>query len=141
MRETPYQKLENASKNVDLPPRSWLASPNTPQLRAEVLPLRAGMYEQPTKFDIDSKLSVLMHESRRVAQEERSKLSSEAMRAGALQSGRFLLVAMEAIDKSRTAAGKPARITTPRRDISAPFAFAVLDGMAAAGFTILAGVI
>jgi hypothetical protein len=56
------------------------------------------MFERPQKSDLDTALSVLMHESRQRLMEEVNRIKSDAIKAGALQSNRVVVTAVKAAD-------------------------------------------
>jgi predicted nucleotide-binding protein len=61
------------------------------------------MFEQPAKNDIDTALSVLMHEARRQTLDEKNRITSEAIKHGALQSNRVIVAVVDAADKVHNA--------------------------------------
>jgi hypothetical protein len=56
------------------------------------------MFERPKKNDLDTALSMLMHESRHKLMEEVSRVKSDAIKAGALQGNRVVVTAIKAAD-------------------------------------------
>jgi hypothetical protein len=56
------------------------------------------MFEKPIKDDLDRALSLLMHESRHKLMEECNRIKSEAVKAGALQGSRVVVMAVKAAD-------------------------------------------
>lgn len=56
------------------------------------------MFERPTKNDLDTALSMLMHESRHKLIAELNRIKSDAIKAGALQSNRVVVTAVSAAD-------------------------------------------
>jgi hypothetical protein len=56
------------------------------------------MFERPQKNDLDTALSMLMHESRHKLMEEVNRIKGHAIKAGALQSNRVVVTAMKAAD-------------------------------------------
>ena len=61
------------------------------------------MFETPAKRDIDYALSMLMHEARRQVADEKDRLTSEAIKHGAVQSNRVVVAIADAADKVHTA--------------------------------------
>jgi len=61
------------------------------------------MFEQPAKNDIDTALSLLMHEARRQTLNERNRITSEAIKHGALQSNRVIVAVVDEADKIHNA--------------------------------------
>ncbi|MGA8613828.1 MAG: hypothetical protein WB760_19570 [Xanthobacteraceae bacterium] len=61
------------------------------------------MFEPPAKRDIDYALSMLMHEARRRVADEKNRITSEAIKAGALQSNRVVITVADAADKIHAA--------------------------------------
>jgi hypothetical protein len=57
------------------------------------------MFEQPAIKDIDYALSMLMHEARREVADEKNRITSEAIKHGALQSNRVVVVIADAVDR------------------------------------------
>lgn len=57
------------------------------------------MFEQPAKKDVDYALSTLMHEARRQVLDEKNRITSEAIKHGALQSNRVIVAVADAADK------------------------------------------
>ncbi len=66
------------------------------------------MFERPQKKDIDHALSNLMHEARRQTLDEKNRIFSEAILAGALQSSRVVVIVADAADKIHAATMKRA---------------------------------
>src|SRR5215471_17770488 len=56
------------------------------------------MFERPTKNDLDTALSLLMHESRHKLTDEVNRLKGDAIKVGALQSSRLVVAAISAAD-------------------------------------------
>lgn len=61
------------------------------------------MFEKPAKRDIDYALSKLMHEARRQVADEKNRITSEAIKVGALQSNRVVVAVADAADKVHAA--------------------------------------
>ena len=55
-------------------------------------------FEQPIKGDLDRALSLLMHDHRHKLMEQCNLIKSDAIKAGALQSSRVVVLAMKAAD-------------------------------------------
>src|SRR5208283_199075 len=62
------------------------------------------MFERPKKNDLDTALSMLMHESRHKLIDEVSRIKSEAIKAGGLHSNRIVVAAVAAADTVHKAA-------------------------------------
>ena len=62
------------------------------------------MFERPKKNDLDTALSMLMHESRHKLIDEVSRIKSEAIKAGGLHSNRVVVAAVAAADTVHKAA-------------------------------------
>ena len=60
------------------------------------------MFELPAKRDIDAALSVLMHEARRRTLDEKNRITSDAIKAGALTGNRLIFSCRQA-DKAHKA--------------------------------------
>jgi hypothetical protein len=56
------------------------------------------MFERPTKNDLDTALSMLMHESRHKLMDQVSRIKGDAIKAGALQSNHVIVTAISAAD-------------------------------------------
>src|SRR5437879_2417281 len=56
------------------------------------------MFERPTKNDLDTALSMLMHESRHKIMEDVNRIKSDAIKAGALNGDRVVVTAITAAD-------------------------------------------
>src|SRR3984957_18008147 len=56
------------------------------------------MFERPKKNDLDTALSMLMHESRHKLMERVNQIKSDAIKAGAIQSNRVVVTAVKAAD-------------------------------------------
>lgn len=56
------------------------------------------MFERPKKNDLDTALSMLMHESRHKLMEDVNRIKSDAIKAGALQGNRIVVTATKAAD-------------------------------------------
>jgi hypothetical protein len=69
------------------------------------------MFEQPAKRDIDYALSMLMHEARRRVADEKNRIMSEAIWAGALQGSRVVITVADAADKIHAASMNEAKQT------------------------------
>jgi hypothetical protein len=61
------------------------------------------MFEQPAKRDIDSALSLLMHEARRRTLDEKNRITSDAINAGALTGNRLIVAVADEADKAHKA--------------------------------------
>ena len=86
------------------------------------------MFEQPAKRDIDYALSMLMHEARRRVADEKNRVVSEAIKAGAFQSNRVVITVADAADKihaasmieaKQTLIGSAQRMGKPVKEITA----------------------
>ncbi len=76
------------------------------------------MFEQPAKKDIDYALSMLMHEVKRQVADEKNRVKSEAIKHGALQSNRVIVIIADAADKIHKASldkAKPVLVDFIRR--------------------------
>lgn len=67
------------------------------------------MFEQPAKKDVDYALSMLIHAARRQVADEKNRITSEAIKHGALQSNRVIVIIADAADKIHTASLTQAR--------------------------------
>ncbi|UPK00506.1 hypothetical protein [Bradyrhizobium sp. 170] len=56
------------------------------------------MFERPTKNDLDTALSMLMHESRHKLMDQVNRIKGDAIKAGALQSNGVIVTAISAAD-------------------------------------------
>lgn len=68
------------------------------------------MFERPTKGDLDRSLSLLMHEAHRKVLDECNRIKADAIKAGALQSNRVIIIvatAADAIHNDAMAQAKP----------------------------------
>ena len=67
------------------------------------------MFEQPAKKDIDAALSILMHEARRQVQDAKNRVTSDAIKSGALRSNRVIVVVADEADKTHKASIEQAK--------------------------------
>ena len=68
------------------------------------------MFEQPAKRDIDAALSVLMHEARRRTQDQKNRITSDAIKSGVLSGNRLIFAVADEADKAHKASIDAAKL-------------------------------